>query len=54
MDNKQYDLASIINELKTRLKEAEIDAKTSKTDDYKWGYYQAYWEVVEIMNNREI
>ena len=53
MGEKHYYIDDIIQEITERLEIAEKDAKEAKNDDFKWGYYQAYWEVSEIINNRE-
>jgi len=46
-------ISLIIEELEERAKEAEADYMNDKENEYKAGYYEAYFEVIEIIENRK-
>jgi len=43
----------IIDELEIRAREAEANYKEDKFNEFKQGYYEAYFEVLEIIQNRK-
>jgi hypothetical protein len=53
MELSNLAISLIIEELEERAKEAEADYKDNKNNQFKQGYYEAYFEVLEIIQNRK-
>lgn len=53
MELSNLAISLIIEELEERAKEAEADYKDNKSNEFKQGYYEAYFEVLEIIQNRK-
>lgn len=48
----EFDIESIINEINSRYEEAKDKLNSNIKDEYYSGYWQAYYEVTEIIKNR--
>lgn len=46
-------ISAIIEEIEDRTKEAEAEYQKDKENEFKQGYYEAYFEVMEIIKNRQ-
>lgn len=48
----EFDIDSIINEINSRYEEAKDKLNSNIKDEYYSDYWQAYYEVTEIIKNR--